>query len=82
LVNFYSRDLKKQESTFGSSYPQFTKECIDDYGKLLLLLPPMAIALRGELGNNQDSKVFIEALNNNVQRMKVVLDSLFESDKT
>jgi hypothetical protein len=24
----------------------------------LLLLPPMAIALRGELGNNQDSKVF------------------------
>jgi hypothetical protein len=82
IVKHNTRDLKKQESTFGSSYPQFTKECIDDYGKLLLLLPPMAIALRGELGNNQDSKVFIEALNNNVQRMKVVLDSLFESDKT
>jgi hypothetical protein len=31
----------------------------------------MAIALRRELENNQDSKVFIEALNNNVQRMKV-----------
>jgi hypothetical protein len=41
----------------------------------------MAIALRGELENNQDSKVFTEALNNNVQRMKAVLDSLFESDK-
>jgi hypothetical protein len=42
----------------------------------------MAIALRRELENNQDSKVFIEALNNKVQRMKVVLDSLFEGDKT
>jgi hypothetical protein len=41
----------------------------------------MAIALRGELENNRDSKVFTEALNNNVQRMKAVLDSLFESDK-
>jgi hypothetical protein len=27
----------------------------------------MAIALRGELENNRDSKVFTEALNNNVQ---------------
>jgi hypothetical protein len=39
-------------------------ECIDDYGKLLLSLPPMAIALRGELENNRDSKVFTEASNN------------------
>ncbi|VVH64878.1 hypothetical protein BSPLISOX_2249 [uncultured Gammaproteobacteria bacterium] len=81
IVEHNTRNLEKQESTFRSSYLLFIKECIDDHGKLLLSLPPMAIALRGELENNRDSKVFTEALNNNVQRMKAVLDSLFESDK-
>jgi hypothetical protein len=37
----------------------------------------MTIALRGELGNDQDSQVFIDALNSNIERMNSAVDRLF-----
>jgi hypothetical protein len=39
----------------------------------------MTIALRGELENDHNSQTFIDALNDNIQRMNVAFDSIFEN---
>ncbi|RXK80158.1 hypothetical protein EST62_12930 [Chlorobaculum sp. 24CR] len=43
-------------------YKEFCENCISVHGKLLLQLPPMTIAIRRELDNDNDSKIFEEAL--------------------
>ncbi|MGS0674118.1 chromosome partitioning protein ParA [Shewanella sp. 125m-1] len=70
---------KEQEEILKPLYMAFAKECISEHSRLLSLLPPMAIALRAELENDQNSQTFVDALNNNIHRMNVAFDSLFES---
>ncbi|CAC9597626.1 hypothetical protein BPUTSESOX_2127 [uncultured Gammaproteobacteria bacterium] len=81
IVKRSTGSLEEQESILEPLHLLFAKKCMNDHGRLLSLLPPMAIALRGELENDQDSKVFIDALNDNIQRMNVAFDSLFESNE-
>lgn len=78
IIKKNTESLYEKESIFESSYRLFAEECINDYSKLLSLLSPMAIALREELGNDQDSQVFIDALNNDIQRMRVAFNNLLE----
>ncbi|CAC9989370.1 hypothetical protein [uncultured Gammaproteobacteria bacterium] len=78
IIKKNTESLYEKESIFESSCRLFEEECINDYSKLLSLLSPMAIALREELGNDQDSQVFIDALNNNIQRMRVAFNNLLE----
>lgn len=73
--------LKEHESILERLHLEFAKKCMSEHSRLLLLLPPMAIALRCELENDQDSQVFVNALNENIQRMNIAYDSLFESDE-
>ncbi|MFT5760736.1 MAG: hypothetical protein ACI9LM_005523 [Alteromonadaceae bacterium] len=80
IVKRSSGSLEEQESILEPLHLIFSKKCISDHSRLLSLLPPMTIALRGELENDQDSKIFVDALNENIQRMNVAFDSLFESN--
>jgi len=57
---------------------EFAKKCISEHGRLLSLLPPMTIALRNELDNDGNSQVFIDALNESIERMKIAFNGLFE----
>lgn len=41
----------------------------------------MTIALRAELENDENSQKFVDALNDNIKRMNVAFDSLFESEE-
>ena len=59
----------------------FAKKCMNEHSRLLSLLPPMTIALRAELENDQNSQTFVDALNDNIKRMNVAFDSLFESEE-
>lgn len=79
IVKRSSESLEKQKSILEPLHLVFAKKCMSDHGRLLSLLPPMTIALRGELENDQDSKVFVDALNENIQRINIAFDSLFDS---
>lgn len=70
--------LEEQESILEPLFLIFAKKCISEHSRLLSLLPPMTIALRGELENDQDSQTFVDALNENIERMNLAFDSLFE----
>jgi len=59
-------------------YLSFAKKCIQEHSRLLSLLPPMVTALRGELENDQNPQIFIDALNKNIERMNVAFAKLFE----
>ncbi len=77
IVQRSTASLKEQKGILEPLYLEFAKKCMSEHGRLLSLLPPMTIALRGELGNDQDSQVFIDALNSNIERMNSAFDSLF-----
>jgi hypothetical protein len=77
IVQRSTASLEEQEGILEPLYLEFAKKCMSEHGRLLSLLPPMTIALRGELGNDQDSQVFIDALNNNIERMNSAFDRLF-----
>ena len=55
------------------------KKCIQEHSRLLTLITPMTIAVRDELGNDGDSKVFVDALNSNISRMNIAYGKLFEN---
>jgi hypothetical protein len=82
IVKRSSESLEKQKSILEPLHLVFAKKCMSDHGRLLSLLPPMTIALRGELENDQDSKVFVDALNENIQRINIAFDSLFDSKES
>lgn len=63
-------------------YLSFAKKCIQEHSRLLSLLPPMVTALRGELENDQNPQIFIDALNKNIERMNVAFAKLFEQEET
>ncbi|MCM2681113.1 hypothetical protein [Echinimonas agarilytica] len=77
IVQRSTASLEEQEEILEPLYLEFAKKCMSEHGRLLSLLPPMTVALRGELGNVQDSQVFIDALNSNIERMNSAFDSLF-----
>lgn len=41
----------------------------------------MTIALRAELENDENSQVFVDSLNDNIKRMTLAFDTLFESEE-
>ncbi|MBA6234060.1 MULTISPECIES: chromosome partitioning protein ParA [unclassified Colwellia] len=78
IVKRSTDSQEELESSLGTLHFEFSKECISNHSRLLSLLPAMTVALRGELENDQNSQVFIDALNNNIQRMNVAFESIFE----
>lgn len=81
IVNRSKASLEEQESILQPLYMDFAKKCMSEHSRLLSLLPPMTIALRAELENDQNSQTFVDALNDNIKRMNVAFDSLFESEE-
>lgn len=81
IVNKSTVSLGEQESILQLLHITFAKKCISEHSRLLSLLPPMTIALRGELENDQNSQTFVDALNDNIERMNVAFDSIFEKKK-
>jgi len=79
IVKRSTISLEEQQSILEPLFQVFAKQCLSEHGRLLSLLPPMTIALRGELDNDQDSKIFVDALNENIERMNLAFNSLFES---
>lgn len=74
-----TKSIQEQESILKPLHIKYAKKCIEEHGRLLSLLPPMTIALRNELENDGDSKVFIAALNTNVSRMNTAFSKLFDN---
>jgi len=70
--------LEEQQSILDPLFQTFAKKCLSEHSRLLSLLPPMAIALRSELENDQNSQIFVDALNENIERMNLAFNSLFE----
>jgi len=68
----------RQESKLKPLHLDFAKKCIDEHSRLLSLLPPMTIALRKELDNDEDSDIFVKALNSNVSRMRTAFGDVFK----
>jgi len=81
IVNRSTVSLEEQESILQPLHMTFAKKCLSEHSRLLSLLPPMTIALRGELENDQNSQTFVDALNDNIKRMNVAFDSIFESEE-
>ncbi len=79
IINRSTVSLEEQKSILQPLHMTFAKKCLSEHSRLLSLLPPMTIALRGELENDQNSQTFVDALNDNIQRMNVAFDSIFES---
>jgi hypothetical protein len=79
IINRSTVSLEEQKSILQPLHMTFAKKCLSEHSRLLSLLPPMTIALRGELENDQNSQKFVDALNDNIQRMNVAFDSIFES---
>jgi hypothetical protein len=79
IINRSTVSLEEQKSILQPSHMIFAKKCLSEHSRLLSLLPPMTIALRGELENDHNSQTFIDALNDNIQRMNVAFDSIFEN---
>lgn len=73
--------LEEQERVLQPLYLAFAKSCMAEHGRLLSMLPPMTIALRGELENDGNSQIFVQALNDNIKRMNLAFDRLFEADE-
>ncbi|MEI8670634.1 chromosome partitioning protein ParA [Pseudoalteromonas sp. B131b] len=79
IINRSTVSLEEQKSILQPLHMTFAKKCLSEHSRLLSLLPPMTIALRGELENDLNSQTFVDALNDNIQRMNVAFDSIFES---
>ncbi len=77
IVSKSMKSKEEQETLLKPLHLEFAKKCIAEHGRLLSLLPPMTIALRNELDNDGDSQVFIDALNDNIQKMNKAFDSIF-----
>lgn len=80
IIHTSTQSLEEQKSILQPLHMAFAKKCMDEHSRLLSLLPQMTIALRGELENDQSPQAFVDALNDNIQRMNVAFDSLFESE--
>ena len=78
IVHKSTDNKEGEEEILKPLHIKFAKKCISEHGRLLSLLPPMTIALRNELDNDGESQIFIDALNESIQRMKISFDSLFE----
>jgi hypothetical protein len=70
---------EEQTSILEPLHLSFTKNCLSEHSRLLSMLPPMTIALRGELENDENSQIFIDALNLNIERMNKAFDNLLAS---
>ncbi len=79
IINRSTVSLEEQKSILQPLHMTFAKKCLSEHSRLLSLLPPMTIALRGELENDQNSQTFVDALNDNIQRINAAFDSIFES---
>jgi len=76
-----TQSLEEQKSILQPIHMAFAKKCMSEHNRLLSLLPPMTIALRGELENDQNSQTFVDALNDNIERMSAAFNNLFKSEE-
>jgi hypothetical protein len=81
IIKKHTINKEEQISILKPLHTIFTRKCISEHSRLLTMLPPMTIALRKELENDEDSQIFIDALNLNVRRMNKVFDNLLESSE-
>jgi hypothetical protein len=81
IVQKNTKSKEEQLSTLEPLHISFTKKCLSEHSRLLSMLPPMTIALRKELENDEDSQIFIDALNHNINRMNNVFDNLLASSE-
>lgn len=81
IIKKHAENIEEQTSILEPLHSSFAKKCLSEHSRLLSMLPPMTIALRKELENDEDSQIFIDALNNNIERMNKVFDNLFPSSE-
>jgi hypothetical protein len=81
IVQKNIKNKEEQLSILEPLHKSFTKKCLSEHSRLLSMLPPMTIALRKELDNDEDSQIFIDALNHNINRMNNAFDNLLASSE-
>ena len=80
IVKRSTKSIEEQELILKPLHVKYMKKCMEEHSRLLSLLPPMTIALRNELDNEGDSKIFINALNDNISRMQTAFSKLFDNN--
>lgn len=81
IVNESTANIEKQKLELKPLHMSFAQKCIKEHSRMQSLLPPMTIALRAELENNDKSDIFIKALNENITRMNIAFTKLFEHNE-
>ena len=81
IVKKSNESKEEQESILKPLHITFARKCIKEHSRLLTLLPPMTIALRNELDNAGNSEIFINALNESIQRMNITFDKMFTNEE-
>jgi hypothetical protein len=81
IVQKNIKNKEEQLSILEPLHKSFTKKCLSEHSRLLSMLPPMSIALRKELDNDEDSQIFTDALNHNINRMNNAFDNLLASSE-
>ncbi len=80
IVKRSTKSIEEQELILKPLHVMYMKKCMEEHSRLLSLLPPMTIALRNELDNEGDSKIFINALNDNISRMQTAFNKLLDNN--
>lgn len=76
IVEESTQSKEEQEKQLEPLHKAFMKKCISDHSRLLSMLPPMTIALRSELGNDENAQLFVNSLDSSIKRMNKAFDRL------
>jgi len=78
IISENQEHLDNQSRVITTKYKEFCKNCIAENSRILLLLPTMTIALRKELENDENSQIFINAIEESARRMKTSFEQLLD----
>jgi len=70
IIIEYNESIKEQQSILEPLHKEFAAECISAYARLGTSIAPVTIAVRKELDNDIDSKLFSETMNAAMARME------------
>ncbi len=76
VIEEFTLKIEEIENILKPLHLSFIKKCLEEHSKLVTLISPMTIEIRKELNNNQDSKIFVDALNLNNTKMQKSFKSL------
>lgn len=77
IVISSTENKEEQVSILKPMHIEYARKCMSEHSRLLSLLPPMTIALRNELDNDGNTEIFVNALNENIQRMNAAYNKIF-----